>query len=44
MDSKITLVLELLGDRMKHLDIKAGTGGGGVGARIAEIAAFEDKW
>ena len=26
MESKITLVLELLGDQMKHLDINAGTG------------------
>ena len=40
MDSKITLVSELLSDWMKHLEINAGTGGGGVGARIPEIAAF----
>ena len=40
MDSEITQVLELLGDIMKHIKINAGTGGGGVGARIPEIAAF----
>ena len=44
MDSETTPVLELLGDRMTHLEINNGTGGGEVGARIPEIAALEDKW
>ena len=28
---------------MTHLEINAGTGGGGVGIDISEIAALEDK-
>ena len=40
MESAITPVLELLGDQMKHLEINDGTGGGGLGVGINEIAAF----
>ena len=44
MESAITPVLEMLDDRMKHLNINDGTGGGGVGIGIPELAALEDKW
>ena len=44
IDSEITPVLELLGERMKHIDINSCTGGGGVGVGMPELAAFEDKW
>ena len=42
--SAITLVLELLDERMNHLDINASTGVGGVGVVITYIEAFKDKW
>ena len=44
IDSAITLVLEVLNNRMKYLDINAGTGGGGFGVGMPDLAEFEDKW
>ena len=44
MDSALTPVLEILGEEIKNLDINAGTGGGGVGIEIFEIAVLEYKW
>ena len=44
MYSELTPVLEVLGKRMKHLDINTGTGVGGVGIWMSEIAALEDRW
>ena len=29
---------------MKHLEVNAGTGGGGLGIGMSEISALEDKW
>ena len=43
MESAITPVLELLGERMKHLEINGGTVSGGVEIDMSEIAALEDK-
>ena len=44
MDSAINLVLELLGDWMKHIEINAGTGGEELVVGMPELAASEDKW
>ena len=43
MDSALPPVLELLGEWMKHLEVNVGTGGGGLGIGMSEIAALEDK-
>ena len=43
MDSAMTSVLELLDEQMKHLDINAITGCGGVGVGITDMEALEDK-
>ena len=40
MHLEITPVLELLGERVKHLEINTGTLGGGVGIWMSEIAAL----
>ena len=44
MDSKINLVLELLSDRMKHLETNNVTGYGGVGVGMPELAELKGKW
>ena len=36
--------MELLDERIKHLEINSITGGGGVCAGITDPEAFEDKW
>ena len=43
MDSEISSVLDLLGERMKHLEINAGTGCRGLWIWTSELAALEDK-
>ena len=43
MDSAITLVFEILGEWIQHLEINASTGGGIFGVGITDIASFEDK-
>ena len=44
MHSEITPVLELSGERVKHLEINTGTLGGVVGIWMSEIASFEYNW
>ena len=44
MDSELMPVLELLGERMKHLDINNRTVVGGVDIGMSKIAALHDKW
>ena len=44
MDSAITPIIQLLGERMKHLDINAGTGEGGFGVETSDIAELEKEW
>ena len=44
MELAITPILELFGDRMKHLEKNAGIGGGGLEIGMSELAVFEDKW
>ena len=44
MNSALTPVLKLLGERMKHLDINASKGFGEVGIYMSDISALEYKW
>ena len=44
MESAINPVLELFDENMKHLEINARTGGGGVDEGITYLEASEDKW
>ena len=44
MDSAITLVLGLLDEWLKHLEINAGTGGGVVRVGITYLEEFYNRW
>ena len=44
IDSSLMPVLELLGERIKHLAINAVTGGRGVGIEMSEIMALDFTW
>ena len=44
MDSVLTPVLELMGERMEYMEIDSGTGGGVVWIEMSNIAALEAMW